>query len=65
MSSIKDVAVQQYGMIKMTDCYECKNFEQELDTNYQGCRKEDDITDDEWYNKVECRFFDKMDGIEK
>ena len=39
------------------DCTECINFQQEFDTNYQGCKEEGNITDEEWEGKVICRYF--------
>ena len=42
----------------MSNCEECKHFQQELDINYQGCAKDDYTNEDHYTGKVECPYFD-------
>lgn len=48
-----------------TDCFECKHFIQELDTNYQACGKEEkegiEIKDEWWEGKEDCPHFESIE----
>jgi len=47
--------------MQTTDCWECKHFIREEDTNYSGCNKEELITDEEYEGKVNCRMFESVE----
>jgi len=48
----------------MSECEECRYFESEPDVNYTGCSKEDEVTDDEWSGKVDCKCFELNPKLE-
>jgi len=51
----------------VTCCFECRNFHQEFDVNYQGCLKEEqgeEIKDVWWSGDENCPFFECYPGEE-
>ena len=48
----------------MSECYECRHFYHEFDTNFSECRKEEEVEiKDDWYNgKVDCPYFEDITG---